>query len=138
MVKDAINIDEFNICDDFQKKVSEVLIRHKSILDVITKLEEYNSRINRAIVKSVTSCGCLSISATKQSYNKETLEEVRDHMSDHLEGNLCEVCEEMIEEEIGAYLFYLAALCNTIDVNLTDVLLREYSNLKTLGIYSIK
>ncbi len=138
MVKSAINIDEINICDDFQNKVSEVLIRHKSILDVITKLEEYNSRINRAIVKSVTSCGCLSISATKQSYNKETLEEVRDHMSDHLEGHLCEVCEEIIEEEIGAYLFYLAALCNTVDVDLTNVMLREYSNLKTLGIYSLK
>lgn len=138
MVKNAINIDEFNTCDNFQDKVSEVLIRHKSILDIITKLEEYNSRINRAIVKSVTSCGCVSVSATKQSYNKETLEEVRDHMNDHLDGQLCEVCEEKVEEEIGAYLFYLAALCNTVDVNLSEIMLKEYSNLKTLGIYSLK
>ncbi len=138
MVKSAANIDSINICDNFQDKVSEVLIRHKSILDVITKLEEYNSRINRAIVKSVTSCGCLSISATKQDYNKETLEEVRDHMSNHLEGKLCEVCEEKVEEEIGSYLFYLAALCNTVDVNLTDIMIKEYGHLKTLGIYNLK
>ena len=46
-------------CDDFQNQVEEVLIRHKSILDIITKLDEYTSRINRAVVKSVTSCGCI-------------------------------------------------------------------------------
>ncbi len=52
-------------CGDFQNQVDEVLIRHKSVLDIITKLDEYTSRINRAVVKSVTSCGCIEIRAKK-------------------------------------------------------------------------
>lgn len=138
MDKDTINIENDIIYNDFQKKVSEVLIRHKSILDILTKLEEYNARINRAVAKSVTSCGCISIAATKQNFNKETIKEVRDNMEDHVNGELCEICKEKLEEEIGAYLFYLAALCDTLDINLTDAMLNEYNNLKTLGLYNLK
>ena len=39
------------ICKDFQEQVSQVLIRHKSILDIITKLDQYNARITRAFSK---------------------------------------------------------------------------------------
>lgn len=125
-------------CDIFQNQVNEVLIRHKSILDVMTKLDEYNARINRAVAKSVTSCGCIKINASKQDYNKDSLEEIRSSMSDHLDGTLCPACEEIIQEEIGAYLFYLAALCNSLDLNLSDALIKEYSNIKALGVFSLK
>ena len=117
---------------------SNVLIRHKSILDIITKLDEYNARINRAVIKSVTSCGCISIDAKKQEYNSESLEELKKSLKSHLEGELCEVCSEKIEEEIGSYLFYLAALCDTLGMNLSDIFNNEYNNLKTLGIYNLK
>ena len=125
-------------CKDFQDQVEEVLIRHKSILDIITKLDEYTSRINRAVIKSVTSCGCIKIKATKQDYNKDSLEEIKNNMKNHVEGKLCPSCEEIIQEEIGAYLFYLAALCNALDINISDALLREYSNIRALGIFSMK
>lgn len=125
-------------CDDFQNQVDEVLIRHKSILDIITKLDEYTSRINRAVIKSVTSCGCIEIKATKQDYSKDSLEEIKNNMKNHVEGKLCPSCEEIIQEEIGAYLFYLAALCNALDMDMSDALLREYSNIKALGIFSLK
>lgn len=138
MDRNEISIDKTIIYDDFQNKVSEVLVRHKSVLDIITKLDEYNARINRAVVKSVTSCGCISIDASRQEYSKETLEEVRKELKNHVEGELCEICREKVEEEIGSYLFYLAALCDTLDINLTDAMLKEYRNLKTLGIYNLK
>ena len=138
MDRNEISIDKTIIYDDFQNKVSEVLVRHKSVLDIITKLDEYNARINRAVVKSVTSCGCISIDASRQEYSKETLEEVRKELKTHVEGELCEICREKVEEEIGSYLFYLAALCDTLDINLTDTMLKEYRNLKTLGIYNLK
>lgn len=123
---------------DFQCKVAEVIIRHKSILDIITKLDECNSRINRAVIKSATSCGCISIKASKQEYDKNTLDEVRQSLKNHVEGNLCEVCKEKIEEEMGEYIFYLAALCDTLNISLTDVINTEYRNIKTLGIYNLK
>lgn len=133
-----ISIKKDLSCKDFQGQVEEVLIRHKSILDIITKLDEYTSRINRAVIKSVTSCGCIEIKATKQDYNKDSLEEIKNNMKNHVEGKLCPSCEEIIQEEIGAYLFYLAALCNALDIDMSDALLREYSNIKALGIFSLK
>lgn len=133
-----ISIKKDLSCKDFQDQVEEVLIRHKSILDIITKLDEYTSRINRAVIKSVTSCGCIEIKATKQDYNKDSLEEIKNNMKNHVEGKLCPSCEEIIQEEIGAYLFYLAALCNALDIDMSDALLREYSNIKALGIFSLK
>ena len=45
---------------------------------------------------------------------------------------------EILEEEIGAYIFYLSALCNTLDINLSEAVLKEYGNMKTLGIFSLK
>ena len=126
------------LCDEFQDIVSEVLIRHKSILDIITKLEESNSRINRALVKSVTSCGCISINAKKQEYNNESLEKAKNTISSHLEGNLCGSCKEKIEEELGKHLFYIAALRNSLDLNFYHLIIKEYKKLDALGIYTLR
>ncbi|MBZ2175205.1 DUF1573 domain-containing protein [Schnuerera sp. xch1] len=133
-----VNIQKDISCDDFQEKVDDVLIRHKSILDIITKLDEYTARINRAVIKSVTTCGCIEIKATQQDYNKDSLEEIKNSMKDHLEGHLCPNCQEILNEEVGAYLFYLSALCNVLDINISDAMAREYDNMKTLGIFNLK
>lgn len=124
--------------NEFQKQVDSVLIRHRSVLDIITKLNEYTSRVNRAVVKSSTSCGCIEIHAKKQDFNKESLEEMRNSMESHVSGNLCPSCKEILLEEIGAYLFYLAALSNAMDINISEALHKEYSNIKTLGLFSLK
>jgi len=50
----------------FQKSVDQFLIQHRSILDLMTKYQESNSRVNRAIAKAVTQCGCIKIKAKKQ------------------------------------------------------------------------
>lgn len=126
-----------NTCNNLQKTVSNVLIRHKSILDIITKLEESNSRVNRAIVKSATSCGCISINATKQDYSQGSFIDAKNTLKSHIEGELCDNCREKIEEEIGNHMFYIASLCNTLDMNLNDITSREMDKLKTLGVYSL-
>ena len=53
-------------CIDFQTAVEEYLIRHRSILDVLTKHQEATARVNRAVAKAVTECGCISITAERQ------------------------------------------------------------------------
>ncbi|WP_313758336.1 DUF1573 domain-containing protein [Tissierella sp.] len=138
MNDNIINSDMNSTCKNFQEQVSKVLIRHKSILDMMTKLDEYNARINRAVAKSVTSCGCISINATKQDYSKETFEEMLDSTKTHVEGNICDGCKEVLNEEIGSYLFYLAALCNSLDLNMDEILKKEYNTIKTLGVFSLK
>ncbi len=80
----------------------------------------------------------LRLMQKKQDYSKESLIEIRNNMDSHVKGNLCSGCKEILEEEIGAYLFYLAALCNTLDIKISDALLKEYDNMRTLGIFGLK
>lgn len=122
------------LCDQFQDLVGEYLIRHRSILDVLAKLQEANARVNRAVTKSVTQCGCIRIEAEKQQVPTDiSLQEIRDHMNNHVSGQLCEHCREILEAEVGNNLFYLAALGNLFDLNLYDILLKEHKNCLPLG-----
>ena len=126
------------IVDDLQNSISESLIRHKSIIDIMTKLSESSSRINRALAKSVTNCGCISISAHKQRIPDDaSLEDITDHLSHQIEGQLCGNCREVLEEEIGNNVYYLAALCDALGINLFDVMIKEYNKVETLGKFSM-
>lgn len=125
------------LCDEFQNTVSELLIRHQSILDVLSKLQEASARINRAVTKSVTSCGCLKVNAEKRVIPEDiTLSELKNYIDSHLNGKLCPNCQEIIEAEAGRNLFYLAALCNHLDLNLYDVLIKEHKKLSTLRFFN--
>ncbi|MDI6601260.1 MAG: DUF1573 domain-containing protein [Thermoanaerobacteraceae bacterium] len=126
------------IVDDFQNTVNEVLFRHKSILDVLTKLQETDARINRAIAKAVTVCGCIKIEAQKQEIPADIdINEVSRFTNSHLSGELCDECKEIINQELQNHLFYLAALCNLLNINLYDNMLEEYDKLTTLGTYNM-
>jgi hypothetical protein len=125
------------LCDGFQEAVEEYLVRHRSILDVLSKYQESSARVNRAVAKSVTSCGCIKISADKQKVPSNiTLGELKQYMETHVKGNVCEHCKDVIEDEVGAQLFYMAALCNLLDINLYDVFLKEHKKIETLGIFN--
>lgn len=125
------------LCDQFQDAVGEYLIRHRSVLDVLAKLQEANARTNRAITKAVTQCGCIRIEAGKQQVPADiSLQEVKEYMVNHVSGQLCEHCRDIVEAELGNTLFYLAALCNQFDLNLYDILLKEHKKLVALGVFN--
>ncbi|MBI6874292.1 DUF1573 domain-containing protein [Clostridium aciditolerans] len=130
------------IFDDFQNAVNDSLIRHKSILDILTKFQESNGRINRAVAKSITNCGCINVAAKKQQMPEDNddinIESLKDCLQTHIDGNLCDNCREVIEREIGNNLFYLTSLCNILDLNLYDVLIKEYDKINTLGKYTFR
>ncbi len=118
----------------FQDMVSEVLIRHRSILDCLSKYQESTARVNRSIIKTVTDCGCISINANKKQYpNTDSLKECGKLMDSHIKGKMCEHCREVIAEELGKHLFYLTALCNILDFELEDLFGMEYDRISTLG-----
>jgi len=127
------------ICDGFQDTVRQLLIRHRSVLDVMSKMQDATARVNRAMTKSVTNCGCVEISASKQKFpaSLDSLSEVRSHMATHLSGSMCEVCREVLETEIGGVLFYLTALCSVTGLDLQDVLWKEHTKLQTLGVFNL-
>lgn len=130
------------IFDDFQNSVNESLLRHRSILDILTKLQESEGRINRAVAKSITSCGCLQLDAKKSDAAKDLddleIDSLKNKLQTHISGNLCDNCRDVIEREIGNNLFYLTSLCNLLDLNLYDILLKEYDKTETLGKYSLR
>jgi hypothetical protein len=127
------------ICDEFQNVVGDLLIRHRSICDILSKLSESTCRVNRALVKSVTDCGCVSIKASKIQVPEsiESFEELKEYLDSHLRGELCANCEDIITTELGKLFFYSAALCNTLNINMYDVFLKEYKKASTLGVFNL-
>lgn len=130
------------IFDEFQDAVDNSLLRHRSILDILTKLQESESRVNRAIIKSVTTCGCIKINAEKQfvqycldndNIKDLTSDNLTFPLSSHIHGQLCDDCKKVIEDELGNHLFYVTSLCNSLDLNLYDILLNEYKNVNSFS-----
>ncbi|HRY12902.1 MAG TPA: DUF1573 domain-containing protein [Syntrophomonadaceae bacterium] len=127
------------ICDEFQNTVGDLLIRHHSLIDVLSKLSECNSRVNRSVIKAVTDCGCVCIEAKKVDIPEhlESVAELKACLDSHLRGNLCPKCNEVIMCEMGKLLFYTAALCNILDINLYDVFIKENKKAHALGYFNM-
>lgn len=127
-----------NPLEEFQDQVSQLLIRHRSVLDVLSKTQESAARVNRALTKSVTECGCVEVSARKQPYDSDkSLQENQSYLDTHYSGPLCEHCKDVLTAELGKNLFYLTALCNIADIKLADVLETEGKRLNTLGVFNL-
>lgn len=122
----------------FQTTVDKFLVRNQSILDTTSKFQEACGRTNRAIVKAVTGCGCIRINAEKQKIPKNfKLNEVRILMRSHIEGKICDKCKEIIEDEMGEALVYIAAICNLLNLDLHTIIKQEQEKLQTLGVFSL-
>lgn len=122
----------------FQDQVSDLLLRHRSLLDVLSKSQQSSASVNRSVIKSVTECGCISLQANKQPYRNElTLEEAKDLIQTHINGSLCENCVDAITVQLGKHLFYLSALCNLLDLDLDDIVAKESQKCSTLGLFNL-
>ncbi|KAB3533596.1 DUF1573 domain-containing protein [Alkaliphilus pronyensis] len=124
--------------NDFQTQVDDVLVRHRSVLDIITKLQETSSKVNRAVAKSATYCGCIKIHAERQEVPKDILySEIKNYMENHVKGELCDICREKIEAELSTNLFYFTTLCNLFDINIEELVTKHHDQLKALGKYGL-
>lgn len=129
----------YDTCNHFQKNVQENLVRHYSILDIVSKFQETSARVNRALFRAVTDCGCVEINASKQTLPDDcSFEDVRDHIQSHLEGQLCENCREVVEAEVGQNLFYLTGMCNALGLSLEEIISKESQRVNTLGIFHLR
>lgn len=126
------------LTDQFQSLVKTLLIRHQSILDILSKGSETSARVNRAVVKAVTNCGCLQVDAHKKQIPEDAnLLDLKELLDSQTKGLLCDNCRDIIETEFGKQLFYIAALANTLDISLSDVLKKEQKKLSTLTIFNL-
>ncbi|NMA82873.1 MAG: DUF1573 domain-containing protein [Epulopiscium sp.] len=130
-----------SIVDEFQYTVDELSFRNRSVLDQMSKMQEATAKLNRAIVKASTQCGCIQIHSKKQMYpvdQEYNLSDVKNFMEEHIEGNLCDGCMEQIDKEMGKTLYYFASLCNTLNFNFYDVILNELDRVRILGKFNLK
>ena len=128
-----------NTCHCFQENVQDNLVRHFSILDIVSKFQETNARVNRALCRAVTDCGCININASKQLLPDDcSFEDVRSHIQSHLKGQLCENCREVLEAEVGQNLFYLAGMCNALGLDLEEIINKESQRVNTLGMFHLR
>ncbi|WP_262679495.1 DUF1573 domain-containing protein [Paenibacillus sp. J5C2022] len=124
--------------EQFQQQVSELLLRHRSVLDVMSKLGQSSAAVNRAVTKAVTDCGCVELHARKQQYSDEhNLEDAKETLKSHVSGDLCEHCHEIVRNELGRNLFYMTALCNQLNIQLDEVVSDEYNKCSTLGLFNM-
>ncbi|MBW7455379.1 DUF1573 domain-containing protein [Paenibacillus sepulcri] len=124
--------------DQFQQQVSELLLRHRSLLDVLSKYGQSGASVNRAVAKSVTECGCIELNAKRQEYTDEiNLEQAKNTLHYHVSGELCEHCRDAIKGELGRNLFYMSAMCNLLDIQLDDVVAQESDKCSTLGLFNL-
>lgn len=122
----------------FQEQVSELLLRHRSLLDVLSKVGQTNAAAVRSVTKAVTECGCIELHATKQDFIPGmSLEEAKDTIGRHVQGELCENCKDAITNELGRSLFYMSALCNLLDISMDEVVERESRKCSTLGLFNL-
>ena len=123
---------------EFQEQVSELLLRHRSILDVLSKYDQSNSSVHRSVIKSITECGCVEVHASKQPFSENmTLEEAKESLESHVEGRLCDGCMEAVTSELGRNIFYMSALCNLLNVDLEEVITKESGKCSTLGLFRL-
>ncbi len=122
----------------FQDQVSELLLRHRSLIDVLSKTGQAGASVNRAVSKAITECGCIELHATKQKYAPESdIAQTKGLLETHVEGELCENCREVISSELGRNLFYMSALCNLLDINMEEVVNHESQKCSTLGMFNL-
>lgn len=126
-----------NKSEDFQKKVSHLIVRNQNILDILTKCQVSCSKICRSTVKTATGCGCLKISGEK-GMSLFSDGDFYDKTKSGAEGYLCPECKSIIENEIGEMLFYIAGLCNALNLSMKDIMKKEIKNVDALGKYSLR
>lgn len=123
---------------EFQQQVSELLLRHRSLLDVVTKFSQSNASVNRAVSKAITECGCIELNAKHQGFSEEMPLDIAMRQSkSHMGGELCENCKDAVRSELGKNLFYMSALGNALGINLEDAVAKESDKCSTLGLFNM-
>jgi len=121
-----------------QDQVANLLLRHRSLLDILSKYGQSDSSVNLAVTKAITECGCLELHAKRQPYHSDMdVNQARQRLESHVQGHLCDNCKDIVKGELGKHLFYMSALCNLLDTKLDDVVKQELSKCQTLGIFNL-
>jgi hypothetical protein len=103
------------ICDEFQNVWVDLLIRHRSVLDILSKLSEANSRVTRAVTKAITTVAA-SLFKLKRPRSRSMLILLRNWASIWTItcAGVCPNCEEVVISENGQAVVLLGRLYATL------------------------
>ena len=121
------------ILEEFQYMIDQQIRRNGSLIDMLTKLETSGGKLNRALVKAVTHCGCISLDLKRKCTD---CSDAKGRAK--ISGTLCEGCREEVERAMGEHLFYLTAMLSPLDLSLYDLFLGEAQRQKMLGKYNLR
>lgn len=121
----------------FQEEASALLIRNSNILDILTKIQTSCAKMCRSTVKAATGCGCTEVSARKITLSERDFFTGMSKDSG-VKGKLCDDCRSIVQGEIGETLFYIASLCNALNLSMEEIVENERTNLKVLGKYNLR
>lgn len=117
-----------------QQKASEYLIADPGALQTLLLIQLNACRLHQSVLAAAESCGCarlgLAPTPPPDDWDCQTPLSSGDDMS-----ALCPTCREKIYAQLGALLFYTAALCNALGMPLADVCDREINKLNLLGYF---
>jgi len=86
--------------DEFQTTVDDALIRNSSLLDILSRLDEFSARTHRATIKSITQCGCIQVNSTTVNLNDEkTLAELKEKGEKILVGSYALVVAKKLRKK---------------------------------------
>ena len=81
----------------------------------MSKYQTAAGRLNRAVTKAATQCGCISLSGKKREGQAKT----------NVSGKLCKNCREAIEKEMGDVLFSAANVSRLLKADPEEALTRS-------------
>lgn len=117
-----------------QQKAGEYLIAAPGALQTLLLIQLNACRLHQSVLTAAETCGCarLGIAPTPPPDDWDTKTPLS---SGDDFATLCPACREQIYAQLGALLFYTAALCNALGVPLADICDREIGKLDLLGYF---
>lgn len=117
-----------------QQKAGEYLIADPGALQILLLIQLNACHLHQCVLNAANGCGCVSLSCAPVTPPADWDCTVKIASGDNL-GKLCPNCRAAICDRLGALLFYIAALCSSMNLTLPDICESEIEKLDLLGYF---
>ena len=105
-------------------------------------MQESSARVQRAVAKAVTVCGCIEIDAARQALPDPASEDIsyadlKQYVQSHLGGSFATIAATSSKRSWARPTFTPPRCAETFNLHAADILAKEKQRLDTLGIYSL-
>lgn len=122
-----------------QQKANEYLIVNPAALQIMLQMQLNAARLHQSLLKAANTCGCIKLGTAKMPALPDDADwqTLKSQPTGDDFSSLCPECREELADRLGSLLFYAAALCNTLGIQLGDVCEHEIEKLDLLGYFML-